>query len=655
MQPEHVFYSSIRPEEGTRRFILPGLDGLRAIAVLLVLVYHFWPSALPGGMIGVDVFFVISGYLITALLLREGAYTGKIDIVSFWVRRLRRLIPAVSVLVLVMAPLSLLVGGDILVGFGRQLLGAFTYSSNWLSIAAGNNYFTQTSPELLTNFWSLAVEEQFYFFWSVALVLTCMLLRQWWQRALVPAALGLFSLLIAVILVAVGGNFARIYYGTDTHLYGLMLGVLLALLIPWSMYPPKDACLYTHVGYGNGAWGLVRALTGWVSLLALVPLARVLTEHSPHILQPWGLLLGSLLGLGVLQALLPDTRSPLAVALRKVLSLAPLVWIGRRSYGIYLWHWPLAVLAHYVFGPGYGMGVQVALLPLTFMIAGLSYMYVETPVRKLGFRGALAVWLEALFSPAKSLPIAGVVLLVVGSAANVYAVQSAPMMTEAQAMVAQGEAQLKAQQQQVNPTETHLAEPDHKSASLEPKTSANAQSPAATPSASSSPEKTVSDSQVSVIGDSVSLAAAAELQEAFPDATIDAEVSRQFATAPGIIIQLAQQKQLGTTLVLSLTTNSTISQNMVEEVIAEAKNAGVNHIVLVTGQAPANLTWVAASNTVLRNAAQHHPEVIVADWAAVAANSPDALAGDGVHPNPEGAKLYAQVVQEAVKKAQAGQ
>ena len=156
-----LFTSSVRPDEANRRYILPGLDGLRAIAVLLVMVYHFWPTVLPGGMIGVDIFFVISGFLITSLLLREGALTGKIALGSFWIRRARRLLPAITLLILVMGPVSLLIGGDIQVNLGRQLAGAATFSSNWISIFAGNDYFTQTSPELFTNFWSLAVEEQF--------------------------------------------------------------------------------------------------------------------------------------------------------------------------------------------------------------------------------------------------------------------------------------------------------------------------------------------------------------------------------------------------------------------------------------------------------------------------------------------------------------
>lgn len=295
MKDDHVFYSDVHPPEGQGRFVLRGLDGIRALAVLLVVVYHFWPQHLPGGMIGVDIFFVISGYLITALLLREGAYTGKMDIVSFWVRRLRRLVPAFASLSLVVGALALLVGGDAQVGLGRQILGAFTYSSNWLLIGAGNDYFAQTSPELMTNFWSLAVEEQFYFFWPVIMVFVFMFTAKWWQRALVPAVLGLLSLLTALLLTFVGASTTRLYYGTDTHLYGLMLGVLLAMLIPWSMYPPTDPRLFEHVGYGNGVWGWVRQLVGWASLALVFPLALALTDQKPALLMPWGLLAGSAL------------------------------------------------------------------------------------------------------------------------------------------------------------------------------------------------------------------------------------------------------------------------------------------------------------------------------------------------------------------------
>ncbi|MDO4898272.1 MAG: acyltransferase family protein, partial [Rothia sp. (in: high G+C Gram-positive bacteria)] len=497
MNKDHVFYSAVHPHEGQRKFVLGGLDGIRAIAVLLVLVYHFWPQVLPGGMIGVDVFFVISGYLITALLLREGAYTGKMDIVAFWVRRLRRLIPAVALLTLVVGTLSLLLGGDVQVGLGRQILGAFTYSSNWLLIWANKDYFTQTSPELMTNFWSLAVEEQFYFFWPVLLVFAFMFLRTWRQRALVPAALGVISLVLAAIMIAAGASATRVYYGTDTHLYGLMLGVLLAMLLPWSMYPPVDERLYPIVGYGKGAWGWLRQGIGWLSLFLILPLALNLSDTKPGVLMPWGLFAGALLGLGMIQALLPDVRGGSSGAFRALLSLAPLRWVGQRSYGIYLWHWPLMVLAHYLFGADRGAWVNVLVLVLTFCAAGASYVYVEQPVRHLGFRGALSAWLSAVFTRHRRvLPVAAAVGVSLALVATVFAVRTAPEMTEAQKVVAAGAAaQAKASG----------ARGDGADSSGQPADSAAAVAP-----------------RVSVVGDSVTLAASAALLNSVPDAAIDA-------------------------------------------------------------------------------------------------------------------------------------
>ncbi|MGV3016436.1 acyltransferase family protein [Rothia sp. 88186D007BW] len=648
MKDDHVFYSAVHPHEGQRRFILQGLDGVRALAVALVLVYHFWPQFLPGGMIGVDIFFVISGYLITSLLLREGAYTGKMDIVSFWVRRLRRLVPAFALLTLVVGSLALVVGGDAQVGLGRQIVGAFTYSSNWLLIWAGNDYFTQTSPELMTNFWSLAVEEQFYLFWPVVLVFVFMFIAKWWQRALVPAILGLFSLLLAVVLGFFGVSTARLYYGTDTHLYGLMLGVLLAMMIPWSMYPPADPRLYPLVGYGNGIWGWVRQLTGWVCLIALLPFALVLSDQSTW-LMPWGLLVGSALGMGIIQALLPDVRGGTSGLFRALLSLAPLRWVGQRSYGIYLWHWPLMVLAHYAFGATRSPWVNVAVLLLTLAVAGLSYIYVEQPVRKLGFRGALSIWFSAMLAPAgRALPVGAALLAGVALIATVFAVRTAPTMTQAEAVVAAG-----AQYSQASapaPQPSTLAP----SASAEPSTSAEpAESghPSPTATAPLTPAD-IDGSQVTIIGDSVTLASSGALGEALPQALVNAEVSRTSAAALPVVDQMLEAGQVRQVLVFSVTANSTFSFEQLEGLKAAVSPKGERKIVLVTGVGPANLTWIEPSNQVIREFAEQNPgTVFIADWQAAAKGHPEYLVSDGVHPQNEGLTVYAQTVKDAVAKA----
>lgn len=652
MKDDHVFYSAVHPHEGQRRFVLRGLDGVRAIAVLLVLVYHFWPQYLPGGMIGVDIFFVISGYLITALLLREGAYTGKMDIVSFWVRRLRRLVPAFSLLTLVVGSLALLVGGDAQVGLGRQILGAFTYSSNWLLIWAGNDYFTQTSPELMTNFWSLAVEEQFYLFWPVVMVIVFMFTAKWWQRALVPGVLGALSLLAAVVLGLLGASTTRLYYGTDTHLYGLMLGVLLAMMIPWSMYPPVDDRLYPLVGYGNGIWGWLRQLVGWVSLVAVIPFALTLSDHSSW-LMPWGLLVGSLLGMGIIQALLPDVRGGTSGLFRGLLSLAPLRWIGQRSYGIYLWHWPLMVLAHYTFGAARSPWVNVGVLFLTLIVAGLSYMYVEQPVRHLGFRGALSAWFSAMVAPTgRVLPVGAAVLAGVTLIATVFAVRTAPAMTQAEAVVAAGANYAQASAPAPQPTAASAApsSSDSHSASAEPTESASP-----SPSASTSKVAAVDGSQVTIVGDSVTLASSIALGEAMPQALVNAEVSRTSAAALPVVKQMVDSGQMRDVLVLSVTANSTFTVDQLEQLKASVSPNGERKIVLVTGVGPANLTWIEPSNQVIREFAAQNPDtVFIADWQAAAKGHPEYLVSDGVHPQGEGLTAYAQTVKDAVAKALAG-
>lgn len=650
MSEQHVFYSSVHPSEGQRRYTLPGLDGLRAVAVMLVLVYHLWPGALPGGMIGVDVFFVISGYLITALLMREGAYTGKVRLPAFWLRRLRRLIPAVFVLVAVVGSVALMVGGDAKVGLGRQVLGAFTYSSNWLYIAHDSDYFAQTSPELLTNFWSLAVEEQFYVFWPIIFVFACMFLGKWWQRSIVPAALGLISVILSAILLATGSKVDRVYYGTDSHLYGLMLGVTLAFLIPWSMYPPSDRRLFSYIGYGNGVWGLVRGLVGWVCLLGLVPLALVITMNNAAFM-PWMLLLASLMAVGIIQALFADAQHPLSTALRWVLLLPPLVWVGRRSYGIYLWHWPIFVLAHYMLGADASPVRSWVVLLLSFIIAGLSYMYVEQPVRELGFRGALASWKNALIhGPSKVFSRVTAGLLAVGVICTAIAIATAPSMTSAQQVVAAAGGE--EQSVKVGPKKTMgptaAASP---SASASASASAKATS-SASPSASASTAPGTFSDPVTIVGDSVTVAATPALQEDIPQATIDAKVSRTIVQGEPILQQMLSDGEMSDYVVIALTTNSTMNQDMLEELVKELSPDGKRKFVFVTGVAPANLTWVAQSNEAIYATAKAHPDqVFVADWAKTGAGHPEWLASDGVHPQAEGQNVYAQTVTDALNAA----
>lgn len=648
-----LFTSSVRPYEANRRYILPGLDGLRAIAVLLVIVYHFWPTVLPGGMIGVDIFFVISGFLITSLLLREGALNGRIALGSFWVRRARRLLPAIALMILVLGPVSLIVGGDIQVNLGRQLLGAATFSSNWISIFAGNDYFAQTSPELFTNFWSLAVEEQFYVLWPLLIVASGLLLGRRWRHFSAIMVLGILaSLGVAAFLLMNGTPISRIYYGTDTHLYGLLLGALLAFARPWSLYPPMGKKALYRVAQPFGLIAFTRVMVSWLSLFALIPYAILVPESAPGAI-PWGLFGASLLALGVVQGMLPDMLAGASEALRRLLNFAPLRWVGERSYGLYLWHWPLAVVMHYVLGADRSPLVNVGVLVATFAIAEMSYRWIETPIRRRGFReSANRVIASFQNATVKALPIALTLLVIAAAGATGVAVRTAPAMTTAQQSVEDGKRaaaeRLKARQEAraSASASASAAAKDGKDAQVNASASASASQEATGP---------INSSQVTVVGDSIVVAVSPDLYDKMPEAQIDAAEGRTIAKALPIIKTMGASGQIRQTLVLSVTANSTILDGQLDEVLAAMP--ADSKLVLVTGYGPRNLSWIEYSNTKIHEfASQHSDRVIIADWNSAIRQALQTQSGlltsDGVHPEAAGQELYARVVEQAIAKAQ---
>nr|WP_257910136.1 acyltransferase [Janibacter limosus] len=342
-----------------------------------MVVFHLDPSWLPGGFLGVDVFFVISGFLITTLLVRERRDTGRVDLRGFWTRRARRLLPALLVVVPAAILIARTVEADLLVGVRRRALGALTFSTNWLEIARGSNYFAATSPQLFMNFWSLAVEEQFYLFWPLVMLGLLTLHRRF---ALTEGALATIVLGVGVasaVLMALtydGANATRAYYGTDTHLFGLMLGAAPAIV--WT--GPLRA--YTT----NPRWGAHRR---WFVGGAIATIAALFLlageEHARTFV------LGiPLVSVATAVLLLAAVERPGKV--RAVLELPPLARIGQRSYGIYLWHWPVILIVARDIPtnagtPGF-VWTRVWAVVVTLAVADLSFRFVETPVRRLGFR-----------------------------------------------------------------------------------------------------------------------------------------------------------------------------------------------------------------------------------------------------------------------------
>ena len=624
---------------------LRGLDGLRALAAAAVLLYHLIPNLVPGGFLGVDVFFVLSGFLITALLVREHHRTRTINLREFVVRRARRLFPAVAL----MAVTSLIVAGflnrDLLVDILWQFIGVVTFSYNWVEIVRGTSYFDASFPHLWTNVWSLAVEQQFYFVWPLIVMFIVALGRRW--RWIIPVGLGTVSAALMAWYVSGASDFTRAYQGTDSHAFGLMIGATLALAVPDPFTPGVRKRRVIDV------WG--RGILAWLALAGIIACWCLLPDNRSW-MYPWGTLGVCLLVVALIQGFLPDvdTRVGPARLLATIIDNPVLRWLGERSYGIYLWHWPLWVIATVQFPRTsiHIIGAVVAALSIVF--AALSYQFVEEPMRRQGILRTLKDWLApsltsgvAIANAGKKMPPLALLRLfvpltvaVVISGVAVGLIISAPRATTAQINVARGESSVKAQTDptaSAQPSSTESLQP-----SVTPTVDATA-TPTGAPSFTVAP----TGDNVSVIGDSVSVAAAPSLSEALPGIDIDAEVSRSIIAGIDIIHTKADTGDLRPYVVVALATNSQVTEDDLDDILA---TIGSNRrLVLVTGFGPQRDDWIFASNAAIAEWSKAHADVVrVADWAGAIVEHTDYLASDSVHPDGRGGDIFASLVKQAI-------
>ena len=621
----------------TTRRRLQGLDGIRAIAAMFVLVYHLLPQYAKAGFAGVDIFFVLSGFLITLLLIDRLDSTGSLGIGHFWIRRFRRLVPAAVTTCIGAGILALLSGTDALVALPRQVVGVLTGTYNWLEIISGASYFEQQSPLLLTNAWSFAVEQQFYVIWPLILLLLVRLpkhLRIW-------IALGIGGASTAWHAVLVGQDLSRAYMGTDTHLWGLMIGAALAFAVPNAMQMVDERA--KHAGY-IGFFGVI-------SFFATMFLMTVLPESFMY---PWGMVIVSLTTAFTIRGLLPDVSyAGTARLLRKVLELRPLVWLGERSYGIYLWHWPLWVLAFYV-APQMSLSMSATLVSVaSVLFAALSYRFIETPIRRVGFlQWCRIVWSGFLTLTGKVRIVIAVIVLVIASLFAV-ALCFSPNQSSAQIAIEQGAMSAPASDAMTSGSQSADA------ASSGDQSQSETQSDAQSGAQSGEPEfirrydytqPQVTGEEITIIGDSVTLGSSAALSEAFPGVYVDAEVSRSALAAGPIIDSLNAQGLLREYVVISLATNSAVTDDQIDALVAQI--GPERKLILVTAFGPARTTWIPPSNDTIWRAATRYRNVFAADWANPISRHPEDLAGDSVHPaTDQGHQIYVEAIRSALNEA----
>ncbi len=601
-----------RPQD-SRLPYLPGIDALRAIAVLAVFLYHAGVGWMPGGFLGVDVFFVISGYLITSLLLSEHRGTGRVPLGQFWLRRARRLLPAVGVLIAVTMIVAAIAEPDRLTALRGDALASLAYVANWHFVFEHQSYFEEFQrPSLFRHLWSLSVEEQFYLFWPIVFAAGMSFFGR--RRLLVGVLAGALASLALAWVLFDPHDTARVYYGTDTHASGLLIGVALALVwSPWSLRRAKP-----------GRWcGPALDAVGVVGLAYVV--LSFLRVHDYDL----ALFHGGYLWLALATAAVIAVVAHPAARLGGLLAQPPMIWLGLRSYSFYLWHWPVLALTRPGLDVSLPRGVLIPLQLLAVLVlADLSYRFVELP-----FRGK---------RPLFSLPDGW---LRVGRPALGFAVIAIVALVGWGGLVSTGGHQLESASAAASTAEVAkvTVKPVAHVGRNAQRIHANRKAlhPGAAWGRAGRPPRIVA------FGDSVMVGAKDRLAARFgPRFSMNAKVGRQADEFVKLARRLKRRGGNVDALIIQMGNNGPLYSPEMEALRKATSNVG--ELFLITDHAP--VSWQDESNHALEEADATWPHTTLIDWAPVAAAHEDLL-WDGIHLTPGGAGLYTRLIVHTVHQA----
>lgn len=592
----------------TKMRYMPGLDGLRAIAVLGIIIYHLNRKWLTGGFIGVDTFFVISGYLITSLLLREYEEKGIINLKQFWIRRIKRLLPAVIALLITVGIATLLFEPQQIIRVKHDIIAALFYVSNWWYIAKDVNYFEQFSFMPLKHLWSLAIEEQFYLFFPFILVILLLTIKKYRNVTLIFWIVSLASLLEMVIISQPNVGYSRVYFGTDTRLQTLLLGVILAFV--WPPFKLK----------ANPPQLLRRAIDGIGigSLLILIILFFTVNDDSDWIYNG-GFYLISLVTLFVIASVVhPSTM------IAKFLGHPLLVYIGKRSYSLYLWHFAVISFLHIHFVDGQ-LPIYVYILDilLTVVFAELSYRYIETPFRR---EGLSAFSFDRLRRPKFIRTIVTIIAVI-------------PLL-----LIFMGAFDRFGKDEIANKANSfNTSTADKYLVKMMPgeNIKLNGQT-----SKSENKDKVYTNISPLLIGDSVMVDIGEEFKSQVPKATIDGKVGRHLQEALIVANNYTNYNKPSNQVVLELGTNGDFTQDELDQLISKFGKA---KIYLVNTRVPRS--WQDNVNKQLSDAAKRHKNVVLVDWYKRSAGHTEYFASDGVHLEHSGIQaLSDEILKNMTKK-----
>lgn len=595
----------------TRRHFV-GLDGLKGIALIAIVLYHCDEGALHGGFFGVDVFFTISGFLIFSSLLNHIDSGRGIGLGEYYLKRFRRIYPAFFMLIPVTTTLAWFVNKDMLVGVRDQIITALLGCYNWYAISSGASYFSQMNPDMFRHLWFMSLLMQFYLIAPFVVLLLRRIINRWVPVGIL-AALSVGSALSMGLQYQPGDDPTRVYFGTDTHAMGLWLGAMLAWILP-VMRRERGRNSGSWTELFHTVWNRIGPVAAFIALLALLWMMRHVSQ-GPEAFRG-GIFVASLLALVLIAGSIP-----FGSWMQDLLVFKPFAFIGHHSYGIYLWHWPLWLLVKAMF-PQWGMRMGRMLLitvALTALFAMLSWKLLEHPVARDGFGALIDVsGKDGAHALVRNFITIAVLVALCGTGG--YAVVHAPMRTSVEQTLASNAKMLSEQGRHADWNRSR-------------------------PPAPRKPMHKMPDgSQMTAIGDSVMLASSKGLQDMFPNIIVDAEVSRAMTTARGLIDQQKSQGNLRPWVLVGLATNSVVTEDQLD---ALHNDIGPDRVlVLINAHAP--VSWVPGTNDVLRNYAKAHSNnVVLVDWDKAISAHADELAGDGIHPGMANT-IYAQAVKDSI-------
>lgn len=607
-------YPSIQQNLSQR---IEGLDGLRALAVVAVITYHAdIKHFLRGGFLGVDVFFAISGFLITSLLLRELETSGTISFPGFYIRRAKRLFPALLGVLFICTLYTIGFAQDAIKALQSDLLPALLYYSNFWQLMDAQPYFEHFGrPHALQHLWSLAIEEQFYILWPICLFILFRL-----RKVLpLPLIIGTFSAcsiawmawLAIVNDIPYEAASERLYFGTDTHAMGLLLGALLA-----SISRPNDEATYKSRWFCH--------VLGTTALVYLIACFFFLDESIGFLYR------GGFASVALATLFLIHSAAQHGSLVNVIFDSRVLAWLGKRSYSLYLWHWPVFVFLR----PGEELPDNLVIATLvrlcvTIILAHFSYEFIEQPFRMYKFRtlgrsGKLAITMACL------------------SMAFAFGVLFLPPQ------------QLAAPTITTNPPVVQDSHENHPVTTTVEDSGTQAKAvttPAVNPNVFISQGHTpagynmeLTEVRITALGDSVMLGAQAALTHRLPISYMDAKVGRQGSDLLKLVKEIKDTKSVSDTVLIHIGTNGYIYEQNLKQILDIFKNK--KRLIFINVHA--DRRWTDDNNALLKKYQKLHENMTLIDWNAISENHPEYFVKDGIHLTGPGMMAYTEIIRLAL-------